>query len=710
LSVHITQRKYNKSYDNRLTWITQLVYYPKERAKVKIDYFYSKDVNSKNGWKNISSTWSEFVEMLKTPKVQDITVEEVKKLSKYNHIANEKLSEKELLYKSASKQKLFNLKNKGCFMAGVFTGTRRVMSEQEARTMLILDIDEVDSSIWNTLKVFNAYEYVLHTSFSHTKDKPKIRVIFPISKYIESKEEYKNIVNNFIEKNKLNVDKCSNKLNQVMFLPNKPKDGEYIFKHNKGEILNPFEYNYTVNKEQQEININESQETNVTDSVQSKINEVESPFEMDTIIGKWCKKYNIHDVIKKYLSNVYIDRQGNRYTYSEGSSNHGLIVYPDSDGNKSVFAYSNHGTDNLNTGHLHNSFDLLKIHKFNGDLGKTMDFVKKELNIVEVKKEERKKLEIMNGLDFVSNFKNHLEKHRSTVIYKTGFSQLDDNLNGGLRNYLYVLGAGSSMGKTTFVQQLADNIAHDGNSVLYFTMEQGTLELISKTLSRLSFLKDNCNSATSQQIMDNKINVKQRKNLNLVMNEYKKYSNNMNYIESDFGTNVVDIRDCIETFIQKNKKVPVVIIDYLQVLGFIDSRDSDKRAVEQNIKMLKSICKQLKCPVIVLSSLNRESYLLPLSYESFKETGGIEYTCDTLFGLQYQAVNDLSTKANEKIKNRQTLKDECKKDNRKLEFVCLKNRNGSQTFDFRLDYNPRYNYFETESKIDEDVFKKIIDI
>lgn len=71
---------------------------------------------------------------------------------------------------------------------------------------------------------------------------------------------------------------------------------------------------------------------------------------------------------------------------------------------------------------------------------------------------------------------------------KTGYSNLDAII-GRLYPGLYVLGAGSSLGKTTFLLQMADQLIADCEPVLYFTMEQSQLELVTKTLSRRAALK-----------------------------------------------------------------------------------------------------------------------------------------------------------------------------------------------------------------------------
>jgi len=70
-----------------------------------------------------------------------------------------------------------------------------------------------------------------------------------------------------------------------------------------------------------------------------------------------------------------------------------------------------------------------------------------------------------------------------TPAIKTGFGELDAALDGGLYEGLYIVGAISSLGKTTFVLQLADQIAQRGHDVLIFSLEMSRFELMAKSIS-----------------------------------------------------------------------------------------------------------------------------------------------------------------------------------------------------------------------------------
>jgi len=91
--------------------------------------------------------------------------------------------------------------------------------------------------------------------------------------------------------------------------------------------------------------------------------------------------------------------------------------------------------------------------------------------------------------EYMSNtFLNDLQNNCKYTARATLFEEIDKNLNGGIKNGLYVVGAVSRLGKTTLVQQIADNIASQGHKVIIFSVEQSRFELVSKALSRITYI------------------------------------------------------------------------------------------------------------------------------------------------------------------------------------------------------------------------------
>ncbi len=298
--------------------------------------------------------------------------------------------------------------------------------------------------------------------------------------------------------------------------------------------------------------------------------------------------------------------------------------------------------------------------------------------------------------NYLANLLQRIAERKDTPQYiPTGFSNLDKILDGGLYPQLYVLGAVSSVGKTTFVMQVADRIAaKQQKPIFYFSLETSKDELTEKNLSRLSYEladQESGNPQTARSI-NNGYWLNHKPEFDLINKAVGMYSHYYSRIHIYDGTlnrpSAWDIFQRVRNYVRKypNEK-PVVIVDYLQILKPINDKDTDKEKVTRSIATFKSIASELGIPVIVISSFNRASYQNPVSMESFKESGEIEYYADTLLGLQYRAIHDNSDNPREHIKKAM------QQNPRELELTVLKNRNGRSNTNINFEYVPEYNDF-----------------
>ena len=114
-------------------------------------------------------------------------------------------------------------------------------------------------------------------------------------------------------------------------------------------------------------------------------------------------------------------------------------------------------------------------------------------------------------------------------------------------------------------------------------------------------------------------------------------------VHGAFSMTVEDIIGVIDAVIQQLHEKPVVIVDYLQIVAptLVNGRIPDsKTAIDHIVHTLKAKQSQDGLTVLAISSLNRQNYLTPVDFESFKESGGIEYGADVIWGLQLSILND----------------------------------------------------------------------
>ena len=296
-----------------------------------------------------------------------------------------------------------------------------------------------------------------------------------------------------------------------------------------------------------------------------------------------------------------------------------------------------------------------------------------------------------------------------TVCYPTGFANLDELLDGGLYPGLYIMGAVSSLGKTSFMLQMADQIAAQGTHVIYISLEMAATELVSKSLSRLTYQLcegKTYEAKTARGITSAKRFAKyterEKKLIGKACSEYtSKIGKNIYFLEGVGDVGVKKIRKFVEDHKKLTGEKAVVMIDYLQILAPHDPRYSDKQNTDKAVLELKRMSRDENIPVIAISSFNRDSYSSEVTMSSFKESGGIEFGADLLIAFQPQGM--LRGYRKDVIaKNIETMI-ACKREKqlRKVEAVILKNRNGATETRTGFGYRPRFNLFEIDDKYKE---------
>ena len=304
---------------------------------------------------------------------------------------------------------------------------------------------------------------------------------------------------------------------------------------------------------------------------------------------------------------------------------------------------------------------------------------------------------------FEKQLSKDVDEFKSYRQLSTGFKTLDENMY--FLPGLYVLGAIPSLGKTTFALQLAYEIAKQNQPVIFFSYEQSRFELITKSIARQSYinhLEDNnimAIDALSIRRGGNGESVKRAlKNLNVS-------AKNMITYEMNFEKSIEELERIVIEKISKGEK-PVVFVDYLQMIpsSKIGNKEmTTKETVDYHMKKLKLLQRNNGLLVFLISSLNRQNYWQSIDYESFKESGGVEYTCDCLLGLQFVVMNDEEfEKASSANKKRKIIQISRKRQPRIIELNCVKNRNGNSGFSVYFKYHSAYDYFE---EIDENEAK-----
>lgn len=316
-----------------------------------------------------------------------------------------------------------------------------------------------------------------------------------------------------------------------------------------------------------------------------------------------------------------------------------------------------------------------------------------------IQERERQEIEAYKsntGAAKIQKLEEVIQRNATREAIKTGFPTLDDELGeaghpGGLYPGLYFIGAISSLGKTTFCIQMADQIAESGQDVLFFSLEMADTEIIGKSISRLTWHTAPTENAkkTYRGIISGaryaKYSPAEIKTINAAKERYRKIAEHLFIFDGLGCISVHDIRKIVEKHLSITGCRPVVFIDYLQIIAPDDSRATEKQNTDRAVVELKRISRDHDIPVIAISSFNRENYKNEVSEIAFKESGAIEYSSDVLIGLQFRGAG--SPTFNARAAKAQTP--------REVELIVLKNRNGRlPNFPVSFSFYPLFNYYE----------------
>jgi replicative DNA helicase len=306
---------------------------------------------------------------------------------------------------------------------------------------------------------------------------------------------------------------------------------------------------------------------------------------------------------------------------------------------------------------------------------------------------------------------------------KTNFQNLDTILGGEINKGIMTIGALSSLGKTSLVLQIADQVAMEGKrDILYFTLEMSKKELVAKSLSRITYL-DAYEKAQIGTLARNTAGImsarryatynrEQQDEISLAFDTYRQYSNRLFFIApKDSGSmSALDIEKAIMEHIRITNRKPLVIIDYLQIMKPINDRQETRQALDENFSALKRVSAREGLAIILISSVSRANYNTPIDMASFKDSGGIEYSSDYLLGLDldifYKPQAQGGIEGLDPSKNANDIREAVRKakaeNPRKVVLTILKNRNGETDKQASFNYYPAFNTFAETINGEED--------
>ena len=208
----------------------------------------------------------------------------------------------------------------------------------------------------------------------------------------------------------------------------------------------------------------------------------------------------------------------------------------------------------------------------------------------------------------------------------TGFYDLDRMTSGLQAGDLVVLAARPSMGKTAFAINIAEHVAlNEGLPVAVFSMEMGAAQLAVRVVGSIGRIDQG-------HLRTGKLTDEEWPRLTDAIERLRTVSL---HIDETPGLTPSELRANARRLARKCGKLGLIVVDYLQLMSGSSGSDGDNRATElgEISRGLKMLAKELQCPVIALSQLNRgveqRTDKRPMMSD-LRESGAIEQDADII--------------------------------------------------------------------------------
>ncbi|RFO98774.1 replicative DNA helicase [Rhodoferax lacus] len=209
---------------------------------------------------------------------------------------------------------------------------------------------------------------------------------------------------------------------------------------------------------------------------------------------------------------------------------------------------------------------------------------------------------------------------------RTGFYDFDRQTAGLQAGDLIVLAARPSMGKTALAINIAENVAlNEGLPVAVFSMEMGAAQLAVRIVGSIGRIDQG-------HLRTGKLTDEEWPRLTEAVEKLRTISL---HIDESPGLTSSEVRANARRLSRQYGQLGLIVVDYLQLMSGSNSDGGDNRATElgEISRGLKMLARELKCPVIALSQLNRSVEQRPDKrpmMSDLRESGAIEQDADII--------------------------------------------------------------------------------
>ncbi|MDF3036635.1 MAG: dnaB, partial [Paucimonas sp.] len=206
----------------------------------------------------------------------------------------------------------------------------------------------------------------------------------------------------------------------------------------------------------------------------------------------------------------------------------------------------------------------------------------------------------------------------------TGFLDLDKMTSGLQPGDLIIVAGRPSMGKTAFSINIGENVAiESGLPVAVFSMEMGGTQLAMRMLGSVGRLDQH--RLRTGRLVD--------EDWPRLTYAIQKMNDSQFYIDETPALSSIELRARARRLSRQCGKLGLIIIDYLQLMSANSAGENRATEISEISRNLKGLAKELNCPVIALSQLNRSLEQRPNKrpvMSDLRESGAIEQDADVI--------------------------------------------------------------------------------
>lgn len=219
----------------------------------------------------------------------------------------------------------------------------------------------------------------------------------------------------------------------------------------------------------------------------------------------------------------------------------------------------------------------------------------------------------------------------------TGFTDMDNMTSGLQPGDLIVVAGRPSMGKTAFSLNIGEHVAiEQGLPVAVFSMEMGASQLALRLLSSVGKLDQ-------QRLRTGRL---QNEDWPKLTSAIQRMQDAQMFIDETPALNSLELRARARRLARQCGKLGLIVIDYIQLMAANSSGENRATEISEISRGLKALAKELHCPVIALSQLNRSLEQRPNKrpiMSDLRESGAIEQDADVILFIYRDEVYNPDT-------------------------------------------------------------------